>query len=239
MQTTTRAIVLTSRKYGDTSLIVKAFTATDGMKSYLLKGILGSRKARLRAAYFQPLTQIELVAVHRNKGGLEHLRDVRIAFPYQNIATDPARYAICMFLSEILAGIIREEERNEPLYDFMESAFLWLDSPSGSANFHLLFLLELSKYLGCYPDTSNPEAPYFDLEGGQFCQSRPASHYIEGKDLEALKALMETGFEDLHTLKLSKKGRNSLLNVLLLYLEAHIQGFRKPRSLSVLNEVFT
>ena len=80
-------------------MIVKAFTASDGIKSYMLKGILGSRKTRLRAAYFQPLTQLELVAVHRNKGSLEHLREVRIAYAYQNMATDPARYAICIFLS--------------------------------------------------------------------------------------------------------------------------------------------
>ncbi|MBT8300930.1 MAG: recombination protein O N-terminal domain-containing protein, partial [Maribacter sp.] len=40
MQVTTKAIVLSSLKYGDTSLIVKAFTLSDGLKSYLLKGVL-------------------------------------------------------------------------------------------------------------------------------------------------------------------------------------------------------
>jgi len=66
MQVTTKAVVLKALKYGDTSLIVKAFTASDGLKSYLLKGVLASKKGKLKTAYFQPLTQLELVANHKN-----------------------------------------------------------------------------------------------------------------------------------------------------------------------------
>ena len=103
----------------------------------------------------------------------------------------------------------------------------------------MLFLLELSKYLGCYPDTANRQDPYFDLVEGQFCRQRPSNPYIDGKELLAFNELLRMGFDDLHTLKLGKKSRNNLLNLLLRYFEAHIQGFRKPRSLSILNEVFT
>ena len=48
MQVNTKAIVLTAIKYGDTSLIVKAFTASDGLKAYMLKGVLASRKGKLK-----------------------------------------------------------------------------------------------------------------------------------------------------------------------------------------------
>ena len=40
----TKAIVLSSIKYSDTSLIVKCFTEKEGIKSYLVKGVLKSKK---------------------------------------------------------------------------------------------------------------------------------------------------------------------------------------------------
>ncbi|WP_431111606.1 DNA repair protein RecO, partial [Winogradskyella poriferorum] len=82
MQITTKAIVLSSLKYGDTSLIVRAFTESDGVKSYLLKGVLASKKGKLKPAYFLPLMQLELVAVHKNKGTLETIKEVKVSMPY-------------------------------------------------------------------------------------------------------------------------------------------------------------
>ncbi|MEM7380297.1 MAG: recombination protein O N-terminal domain-containing protein, partial [Bacteroidota bacterium] len=102
MQVTTKAIVFSSLKYGDTSLIVKAFTASDGLKSYLLKGVLASKKGKLKAAYFQPLMQLELVAFHKNKGTLERIREAKVYYPYSSVYQDLTKNAIVLFLSEML-----------------------------------------------------------------------------------------------------------------------------------------
>lgn len=238
MQTKTRAIVISSLKYGDTSLIVKAFTASDGLKSYLLKGVLASRKGRFKAAYFQPLTQLELVANHRNKGSLEHLREVRISYPYKNLHTHGTKRAICIFLSEILSSSIREEEQNQSLYNYLETAFQWLDTHEQVANFHILFLLRLSKYLGFYPDYEALHHPYFDLVEGQFSESQPLSPSLSGKDLDYFRSFLEMDFDGLEGIRLGQKGRNTLMLSLLQYYAIHLQGFRKPRSLDVLTEVF-
>ena len=64
----TKAIVLSSLKYSDTSLIVRCFTLEDGLKSYLLKGVLSAKKGKIKAAYFQPLTQLNIEASHNTKG---------------------------------------------------------------------------------------------------------------------------------------------------------------------------
>ena len=45
---TTKAIVLSSLKYGDTSLIVKCYTQTEGVKSYLIRGVLKPKKKGLK-----------------------------------------------------------------------------------------------------------------------------------------------------------------------------------------------
>ena len=141
MQVTTKAIVLTSLKYGDTSLIVKVFTASDGLKSYLLKGVLSSKKGKLKTAYFQPLSQLELVANHKNKGTLESIREVKVNYHYQTLHTDISKNAMTLFLAEVLSNSVHEEEKNESLFEFLEASFQWFDAHDSISNFHIYFLI--------------------------------------------------------------------------------------------------
>ncbi|NNE03510.1 MAG: DNA repair protein RecO [Eudoraea sp.] len=238
MRVTTKAIVLSSIKYGDTSLIVRAYTATDGLKTYLLKGILGSKKGKLKAAYFQPLMQLEVVAIHRNKGSLERLQEVKTGYAYQTLHTNMAKNAITLFLSEILSHSIYEEEKNAGLYNFLEASFQWLDTHEHIANFHLFFLLELTKYFGFYPDTSTTRTRYFDLLDGQFIEGPSLNPVLSGTNLEFFIALLGTNFDGMHTIGMGKSDRQELLQKLVLFFELHLHGFKKPRSLAILNEVF-
>jgi len=238
MQLTTQAIVFSSIKYGESSLIVKAFTASDGVKTYMLKGVLASRKGRLKGAYFQPLTQLELVVNHRNKGTLEHIREVRINYPYQDLHTHTVKRTISLFLAEMLAHSIREEERNQELYNYLEAALQWLDTHEHIANFHIFFLLELTRYLGFYPDISGWKHPYFDLLEGCFTGNLPNGPSISGPELEHFKSFLGIEFDGLAEIRLGQKSRNSLLDILLQYYKIHLEGFNTPRSLAVLNEVF-
>lgn len=238
MQVTTKAIVLTSLKYGDTSLIVKAFTISDGLKSYMLKGILASKKGKLKAAYFQPLTQLELVASHRNKGTLESIKEAKVSYHYQSVHTQVAKNALTMFLAEMLGNSIHEEEVNTPLFTYVETALQWLDMNDEVANFHLYFLMVLSKYLGFYPDTCNLEASYFDLLEGEFVQRPSLNPIISGRCLSLFKQILGTNFDALERVKMTKTERQEVLKSIVLYFELHLQGFRKPKSLAILNEVF-
>lgn len=67
MLVSTKAIVLSAVKYGDSSLIVKCFTELSGVKSYLVKGVLSAKRGKIKPAYFQPLSQLEVVANHKIK----------------------------------------------------------------------------------------------------------------------------------------------------------------------------
>lgn len=239
MQVTTRAIVLSSLKYGDTSIIVKAFTESDGLKTYLLKGILGSKKGKLKVAYFQPLMQLEIVAIHRNKGSMERLQEVKSTYPYQSLHTNVTKNSVAFFLSEMLGNSIHEEERNEGLFRYLEAAFQWLDTHDKIANFHLYFLLELTKYIGFYPEISTGRSAYFDLQNGQFIPRPGLNPMLTGKELDYFTALLGINFDALHTIRIGKEERQALLQKIVLYFELHLHGFRKPKSLAVLNEVFS
>ena len=138
MLVTTKAIVISAIKYGEADLIVKLFTESSGLKSYLLRGILKSKRGKFRASQFQPLTLLEVVAKHKDKGTLETLRDAKILATYQTLHTDLLKSTVIMFLAELLRNAIQEEEKNPELFSFLETAFLWFDKYP-----HLLLLVFL------------------------------------------------------------------------------------------------
>jgi DNA repair protein RecO (recombination protein O) len=70
-----------------------------------------------------------------------------------------------MFVSEVLHHSIHEEEQRVA-FDFLEAALLWLDNHDEMANFHLILMLETTKYLGFYPDTSDMDMPFFEMTEG-------------------------------------------------------------------------
>ncbi len=239
MRVTTKAIVLSALKYGDTSLIVKIFTASDGIKSYLLRGILASKKGKLKTAYFQSLMQLEIVAKHKNKGTLESISEAKVNYHYQTLHTEITKNAMTLFLAEMLSNSIFEEEANKELFSFLEATLQWLDNHNEISNFHLYFLIVLTKYLGFYPDTSDMAAPYFDLLEGVFSDVITLNPMLIGENLQYFKVFLGTNFDTFHTIKLNKASRQQLLQSLILYFELHLQGFRKPKSLAILNEVFS
>ena len=237
MLVTTKALVISALKYGEADLIVRCFTEEAGLKSYLLRRILKSKKGKLRTAMFQPGMQLELVAMHKDKGTLESIRDAKVTHAYTSLHTDIFKSSIVLFLSEMLRNSIQEEETNRPLYAFLEHAFLWLDLHGHSANFHLLFLLELTRYLGFYPDISTTDYDHFNLETGIF-ETTESRYSISEENLDTLKVLLGTNFDELSEIKLNQKRRTSFVNMLLAYYELHLHGFRKPKSLAVLSSLF-
>ncbi|MEJ1221295.1 DNA repair protein RecO [Sediminicola sp. 1XM1-17] len=239
MQVTTKAIVLSGLKYGDTSLIVRAFTEQSGLKTYLLKGVLASKKGKIKSAYFQPLMQLEVVAYHKNKGTMERISEVRVNYHYESLHTNITKNAMTLFLAEMLANSIFEEEENQELYQFIEASLQWLDTHDEISNFHLYFLLRLTKYFGFFPQMGSTDAPYFNLLAGEFVYSTSLDPILYGENLKFFKMFLGINFDELHTVKMKKVNRQELLKSLILYFELHLQGFRKPKSLAVLNEVFS
>jgi len=237
MLVNTKAIVLTSLKYGEADLIVKCFTQ-EGVKTYMLKKILKSKSKKVNIAYFQPLTQLKLTAVHNNKGNLNSIREARISYLYQSISVHIFKQAIALFLAEVLSNALQEEEKNDTLFQFIETAFIWLDNHENTANFHIIFLLSLTKYLGFYPEVKEKNAQYFNLSEGYFTNNKPFNNAIFGKKLILFKSIIGINFDVMERLQLHSKSRTIVLDILLEYYELHLPGFKKPKSLNVLKEVF-
>ncbi len=238
MQVKTEAVIISALKYGEADLIVKAFTKSDGLKSYLLRNILKSKKGKLRVAMFQPLTHLEIEANHKDKGTLESIREAKVVTHYTSLHTEVAKSAIVFFISDVLRSSVQEEEKNVPLFNYIVATSQWLDMHDSVANFHLLYLLKLSSYLGFYPDDSDIKYEYFNLMDGLFEPTETNLYCRSGEDIVLLKSFLGIHFDTLSTVKLNQKQRASFLNMLLQYYELHLHGFKKPRSLAVLNSIF-
>ncbi|OWP84450.1 DNA repair protein RecO [Flavobacterium davisii] len=237
MLTKTKAIVLSAIRYQEKSLIVKCFTQSQGVVSYFVPSAFSNKKNSQRIAYFQPLTILEIEVNHKGKGGLKYFKEVKTAVPYHSIPFDVVKSTITLFLSEILHYVIKEEEKNEPLYLFLETAMTWLDTHDYAVNFHINFLIELTKFLGFYPDLINEDFPFFDLNEGCFVLEATSS-VIDEETSHILKLFMSSNFDDITNFKLDYLKRQRLLEVLLDFYALHIENFKKPYSLEVLKEFY-
>ena len=236
---TTKAIVLSSLKFGDSSLIVKCYTEEEGLKSYLIRGILKAKKGGLKVAYFQPLTQLIIVAKHNNKGSLNAIKEVQVSNPYQTIYKDIIKQSVVMFLSEFLSFSIKEEEKNKALFEYLENGLVWLDLHDKIANFHLLFLLNLTRFLGFYPDISEKDKLGFDLEEGNFSDLISHKDLIKGNNFYQFKKLLGINFDEIEMVSFNKNERQIVLKIIIRYFELHLDGFKKPKSLQILETVFS
>ena len=239
MLITTNAIILSKIKYGDSGIILSCYTESFGIKSYLIRGVLSKKRGKFKPAYLQPLSQVTLEASHKENRSLQGLRDLKLQFHYSTLHTNVIKGAMVLFLSEVLSQLLKEEEENKLLYAYIATSLQWLDTQESSSNFHLLFLLILTKYLGFYPDTSHIGLKYFNLESGKFEASKANLYSISGNNLTLLKQLLGIKFDTLNEVKINSTQRHEFLNMILLYFELHLGGFKKPRSLQVLNQVFS
>lgn len=233
------AIVIHTLRYGDSDGVITLFTKIDGLKSYLIRGLWKSRKGKFTASLFQPLTLLEIEAYHKNKGTLERLKEASVQLPLRSVHYDITKSAIVFFISELLKNVIKEEEANEQLFEYIKTTILWLDTHENIGNFHIVFSVKLMRYLGFYPDISSQSPIYFNLRDGVYQSSKTHNMCLQSLSTDTLRVFLGTGFDESMNIKMSRNSRNELLELLFAYFELHLHGFTKPKSLSILNEIFS
>ena len=240
MLTKTQAIVLHSLKYGETRLIVDMFTRSFGRQSFIVS-IPKSSKSKFKKQLFQPLTILEIEVDIRPKLQLQKLSDVRLAIPFASVPFHPHKLSISLFVAEFLYHALRSEQRNELLYDYVENSIEWLDGQDGYfANFHLVFLMRLSRFLGFYPNLEHYEAgDYFDLRESVFIPQPPVHRdFLFPEEARKVQLMMRMDYPTMHLFRMSHQERNRLLEVLLTYYRLHLPDFPEMKSIGVLQELY-
>ncbi|MCR8560724.1 DNA repair protein RecO [Mucilaginibacter sp. BJC16-A38] len=235
----TRGIVFKTTDYGESSVVVQVFTEKFGLQSYMVNGAK-KPKAKIARNMLQPLHLLDMVVYHKEAGNVQRIKELKNSPLLQTIPYDVIKSSLAMFLNEVLYKAVKQQSPDENLFDFVFSAIEWLDHQTeGIANFHLLFLIRLSRYLGFYPDRYLAgEADYFDLKNGTFHRYKPDSIlYLSPPHTQNFTTLLQSNFENIINVKLNNDERRYLISKLLEYYALHIEGFGNIRSHEVLEEV--
>jgi DNA repair protein RecO (recombination protein O) len=236
----TRGLVLHTIKYTDNSVISHIYTEHFGRQSFLVNSARG-KKSTSRVNLLQHLSLLEMEVYIKQTRDLQRIKEIRLHENFSSIPYHPVKNAVALFIAEILYRTIQEQEANNALFTYLLNSIKILDlSEEGYANFHLLFLVGLSRYLGFYPRNNYSRSKeYFDIENAMFTESKPPHpHFIPPPASGHLHKVMESSFENMGGLVLNASARNLLVTGLLDYYRFHISGMGAVRSFSVLKEIF-
>ncbi len=224
----TEGFILSSVKYGETSLIFNVFTKEFGTKSFIKKGFFSLKKQKNHQ--FFPLQKVE-ISFQKNDKELQLIHSIQsFHFPLSNAIY---KANILLFLSEILAICLQKEPKNIALYQFIERSIHQLETANSYALFPIQFLLDFSGFLGFFPsESSYIEGSYFSLSQGIFITTKSTETIPENLSFALYQILnnQET--------YLQKTERIALLETILSYYNHHIPNFRFPKSLEIIKEIF-
>jgi DNA repair protein RecO (recombination protein O) len=215
----TKGVVFRFTKYGETSIIVNIFTELFGLQSYIVNGVRSSSK-RSKIALYQPLTLLDLVVYHKENANILRIKEIKCYHPYQTITSEIRKSAIAMFINEVLNKSVKEQSHAGEIHDFIASSLIVLDQHQKPENFHLLFLLGLSKHLGFGPNLTE------EVLGG---------NWMDEADERVLKQLLATDYTS--AISITYDQRQTLLTSLLRFYASHVDNFGEMKSLAVLREI--
>ena len=214
----TKGIVFRLTPYGETSIIVNIFTEAFGLQSYIVNSVR-SKSGKGKIALYQPLTLLDLVVYHKENAGILRIKEATCAYPYHQLQLDSKKSCIGLFINEILNRTVKEQAHAGELCNFIFDSLISLDSIIRPENFHLIFLIKLSKYLGF--------GPFAKVELGAWLLNR--------EENKVLDILLESDYDNL--IQINNEQRRNLLDVLIKFFGAHVDGMGTVKSVQVLREV--
>ena len=244
---TSDVIVLRSFMFTDTKMMVDVLSAKEGRMSCVLKtgrARAGSGRRRQQGGsrqIFQPLAMLELQLERKAAGQLAVIKEAQVRTAFSSIPFDAYKLAISMFLSEFLCNVTWSEHDAELLFEYVSESIQWLDSVSeGFSNFHLVFMMRLTRFIGFYPNLDDyHDGCSFDMQNGCFVSNAAARPGILGADdAKKLQLLMRMNYGNMRLFSMSRADRNRCLDVILEYYRLHVPDFREMKSLGVLRELF-
>lgn len=224
MLLTTRGIVFRFVKYRETSIIATIYTEEVGLNSYIVNRVR-SAKSSVKIGYFEPLNLVELTAYHKPDSNIDRLKEIKSAYPLQEMRSDIFKSSISLFLTEIINKCIVEKHKNQELFDFLFNAVIYLENSDRNNSYHLQFLMKLTTYLGF--GIHNLES-FIDEVGNK--------RFYNDATLRNLQKLLESELS--YTPALDASVRQTILNDILQYYQIHLD-LPKLKSINVLQTIFS
>lgn len=238
----TKGIVLRVTKYGDTSVIMIAYTELFGLQQYIVKGVRTSnKKGANKGVYYQPAAILQMEVYHSPMKQLQMVKEVNWDYIYENNFSDVIRNAVSLYIVEILQQTLQPEPHPELFY-LIEDTFKQLDKggPCLVSNMPIYFLIHLGETLGFGMQGSySNELPILDMQEGQFVKEKPLHPYfLEGSDAATASRFMHLPFyNELENITLNGQQRKKILDLFQLAISWHYKRFSEIKSLPILQAV--
>jgi len=235
-----KGIVFHTLKYGDTSLIARIYTREAGLQAFLIKGVR-SQKGAIRPSHLMPLNLVDMVFTLRQDRQLQILKELKCDPVLFEVHVNPIKRGIMLFITELLNRAIREEEKNEALFDFLANSIQILDLQKDNLQlFPHHFCLQLSRYLGFYPDQNYQDGYCLDLVEGCFVPANKVGpQFLNAEESKLAATLMKRSMNQDITASAASNERRNLLEGILRYFRLHFDHFRDLKSHEILREVLS
>lgn len=239
----TKAIVLGRIPYNDSFAIAHLLTEEKGFVSYRIPlSKSKNRKADRLRRIMTPLTEVHIVAEHREKRALQKLLEATPHPVRIDTYTDPVKREICFFLAELLTTLLRHISIDRPIYRFISQSLDWLEQEKkGIANFHLAFMWQLLHMFGIIPHEASfrgHEGDYFSLRDVCFYPQRRDRDSLPPEEAQFLRHLCRIQYRNMHLYKLNNVERQYIIKKLLDFYHIHLTPIPSLASLQVLNLLY-
>ena len=243
MHTKTKGFVLNTVNYGESSIIAKIYTEQSGLQSFMIHSIR-KQKSKISKNLFQNLSMVELISAKNKNNQLQHIKEINSFYKYQTILFEIKKSSILLFINEILYKSIKEDSPNVLLFNFVLDSIILFDKlKTKFSDFHLYFIIHLTKHLGVHPlNNYSKTKNRFSLINGSFqdnnfditdCLNESQSNLLN----ECLKKVdFPNDYEDYPLIEHVQM--KQLLENMIKYYQLHIEGFKKINSYQVLCNVF-
>ena len=226
---TQSCFLLSYLKYGDNDAILHCFSLENGFQSFFAKGIYAARNKK--KPYLFPLNLLSITiskVVPENK--IARISKIELAPDYFDVE-EVAMNAVLFFIADFLHQVLREEGKNQTIFNEIEIIRKELSVQNYDAYLVFIFkFLAISGVTPLYEDKKflNPESGLFENE---------ISHSFFNEDISFLwKQFLTTA--DGYQIRLKRNDRSSFLDSLMIYCQFHLTGFYTPNSLAVVRQIF-
>ena len=237
----TRGIVLSSLNYNDKYKIIHIYTEAFGQVPYLVAKSKG-KKSRVPLSLFHPFAVLAIDVEHLQLRDIQRIKEARRELILADIPFNPVKVSVLFFLSEFMYKVVKDIQANQLLFDFVYQSIVVFDLLERDfANFHLVFMMRLSLFLGFLPNGDGyRKGMYFDMQSGTFAITKPTHPYfLSPDDSEVFLLLLRMDYENMHAYSLSRHDRVQVIYKILDYYKLHFSSLTELKSLDVLQSLFS
>lgn len=247
----TEAVVLHTRRFSETSLIVTCFTRDRGKLTVLARGAF--RPKSKYASVLQPMGYLRLIFYWKEGRDLQTLSSAETIARFPRLGSTLERMTAGLTILELVNACLHDDGAHQQLFDCLVAALQGLDRPDVQPPaVTLWFMARLANELGyalrtdecgvCDEQVSVREesVPYSISMGAPLCaEHTEAASYrpLPTPSWTLLRQVLNAQPEHLNTIVASTAAATELYDALSSFIKFHVEGMRRLRVTPVAGKI--